>query len=138
MWADGYFWHLNRSFDGRSIFFGIGIDAYFDPDERFLVLRDGGMILLFDYRDGKAWHLNSPWFDKGLLSSSYPNVAFEEKGVTFQWSAFAHQDKLHESFTPGLGPSEHGFLSGCRGLFQYADYTDRLNAESAILENQEC
>jgi hypothetical protein len=135
MWAEGYFWHLNRSFEGRSIFFGIGINAYFDPEDRFLVLRDGGTILLFDYRDGRAWHVRSPWFDKGLLTASYPSVGFEEKGVSFQWTAFAHQDKLHESFSPGLGESENGFLSGCRGLARDSEYIERLNVDSAILEN---
>ena len=117
------------------MFFGIGIDAYFDPEDRFLVLRDGGTILLFDYRDGNAWHARSPWFDQGLHSAYYPTVSFEEKGIALQWSAFASQDRLNESFSPGLGESENGFMSGCRGLARDPEYIVRLSAESNILDN---
>lgn len=133
-WVEGEYWHLNRSFEGRSLFFGSEIDPFIDPYERFLVLRDAAVILLLDYRDGRAWHAQKPWIQSGGLDGCFPRVSFNQSGVAFDWSASARESNLDDFLVPGLGPSHDGFLTHWRPSPETEnEYSLRLKMDSIIL-----
>lgn len=136
-WVDGDYWHLNRAFNGRSLFFGSGIDAFIDPAERFLVLRDAGVILLFDYRDGQTWHATAPWCKTGGFSGYFPTIGFDEHGVVFPWSLSERDGSLDDSLILGLGHSLDGFLSHWRpSPGEENEYSLRLKMKSSMLEEK--
>lgn len=145
-WVEGDYWHLNRVFDGVSLFFGSGIHAFIDPQERFLILRDSGVILLFDYRDGNAWHARARWLEKdATLEVWFPKVVFEENGVKFHWpelertcgheGIFVPEDRLDAFLVKGLGESRDGFLANWRPEPGKENlYSPRLKTGSSILD----
>lgn len=128
--VSGDYWHLNRAFEGRSLFFGSGIGHFIDPSGRFLVLRDAGVILLFDYRDGQVWN-----GDLGTLNPSFPKVTFVDDRMVFSWEVSVHPQRLGDHLKPGLGDSHDGFLSHWRpGAARENQHSIRLKGHSCILE----
>jgi hypothetical protein len=138
-WVEGEYWHLSRCFSGRSIFFGSGIDPFVDPHERFLVLRDAAVILLFDYTDGASWHAESPWgYCPGIMH--FPEIEFTSEAILIgRFRTPIPRDCLHQFFQLGLGRSQDGFLTHWRPEAGHDnEYSRRLLRGSALLGTQEC
>ena len=134
-WVEGEYWHLNRCFSGRSIFFGSGIDAFIDQRERFLVLRDAAVILLFDYHDGMSWHAESPWgYCPGVMN--FPEIEFTPEAILIgRFRTPIPIDCLHQFFERGLGRSQDGFLTHLRPAEgKDNEYSRYLLRDSSILE----
>jgi hypothetical protein len=126
-WVDGSYWHLNRPFDGRRVFFGSGIDSFIDPQEYLLVLRDAGVILLFDYSTDMAWHAESPWGHREGVTS-FPEIEFTPDAILIgSLRMRVARDRLEDFFQPGLGRFQDGFLSHWRPqVGQDSEYSRRL------------
>ena len=74
------YWHLNRSFAGRSVFYGSGVTPFMDNAGRFLVLRDAKRLLLFDYLRGECWNTetNRSFVDVSFLDDRLALERFGE------------------------------------------------------------
>ena len=129
------YWHLNRSFDQRSLFFGSGIKHYIDPFGQYLSLRDAAVILLFDYSTGLAWHAESPWGHQ-VGAQDFPEIDFTPEAILVGRSkAKVSRDQPDQFFLPGLGRFRDGFLTHWRPIpGQDNEYSQRLQGVSAVLE----
>ena len=133
------YWHLDRKFGDRSLFFGTGISAFIDPENRFLILRDCAVILLFDYLDGSSWHAESPWgYCPGV--KNFPEIEFTSEAILIgRFRAPVPRDSLQQFFTQGLGRSKDGFMTHWRPeAGRDNEYSRRLLETSSILGPQEC
>lgn len=128
------YWHLNREFDGRSVFFGSGINAFIDPECRFLVLRDCSVILLFDYIDETCWHAEEPWrYTPGVMR--FPEIEFSNEAILIgRFREAVPRGRLEQFFAPGLGRSKDGFLTHWRqGGTCAIESAERLQGRSILL-----
>lgn len=133
------YWHLDREFEGRSLFFGSGINVFIDPENRFLILRDCAVILLFDYLDGSSWHAESPWgYCPGV--KNFPEIEFTSDAILIgRFREPIPRDRLQPFFTPGLGRSKDGFMTHWRPeAARDNEYSRRLLSSSALIGKPEC
>ncbi len=131
------YWHLNQAFHQRSLFFGSGIKPFIDPIEQYLILRDAGVILLFDYSTGQAWHAESPWGHQAGVED-FPEIEFSSDAILIgRFKAKVPRDQLDHFFLRGLGRFQDGFLTHWRpSTGQDSEYSKRLKGVSALLETQ--
>lgn len=133
------YWHLNQVFEGRSLFFGSGIRPFIDPLNRFLILRDAAVILLFDYSEKLAWNCESPWgYCPGV--KNFPEIEFTDDAILIgRFRESIPRDRLDRFFSPGLGGSANGFLTHWRPIDGHEnEYSVRLRETSVLLRNSEC
>lgn len=134
------YWHLNREFGGRSLFFGSGVNVFLDPDNRFLILRDCSVILLFDYIDGESWHSESPWgYCPGV--KNFPEIEFTPEAILIgRFRTPVPRDSLDQFFMPGLGRSMDGFMTSYwrPDAGHDNEYSRRLLDASSIFGRKEC
>ncbi|MGJ8671306.1 hypothetical protein [Rubritalea sp.] len=135
-WVEGDYWHLNQSFNDRSLFFGSGIDAFIDPYEQFLILRDAAVILLFDYTTGLCWNSEGPW-NPSLTLGDFPKINYTAEYILLGTSHIkVPRDELTKFFTLGLGRSKDGFLTHWRPESGHSNkYSHRLEDVSSLLQN---
>ena len=144
--ASAEFWHLNREFEGRSLFYGTGIKPIIDSQNRFLALRDAGVIIIFDYSTGACWHATNPWryepdFPQLKFHDGFPRLEFRNGGLAIgprdsraSRMALLPYDSLDRFFELGLGKSKDGFLTHWRpSAGRETNASRRLLAERSVL-----
>ena len=132
------YWHLDREFGGRSLFFGSGVNAFLDPDNRFLILRDCSVIFLFDYFNGVSWHSESPWGHCPGVKN-FPEIEFTPEAILIgRFLTPVQRDSLDQFFIPGLGRSMDGFMTSYwrPAAGHDKEYSRRLSGASDLIEKE--